>query len=267
MFKKLARLIVLPLSLILGAALATSVKPTSQVIPVKEPASPCSDMVFAGVFPKTTAATTVLCKRRYVIGYAQDQRAPLWTAEYLSAKSVRTAHDKKLQRVDNFRQDPSVPADHQSQLAEFARSGYDRGHQVPFEDLADDAVAADESFFMTNMVPQAPENNRQIWRSLEEKVRKLATQKGSIYVITGPIFDPKPQRLARGTPVPSKLYKIVISHSTQEVWTYIIPNVNGLDTASLPKYLVTLKDLHDQNPQLQPLPTAAQLKDMKVLPV
>jgi endonuclease G len=38
---------------------------------------------------------------------------------------------------------------------------------------------------MTNMIPQAPENNREVWRELEEYSRELAQAGKELYIIAG----------------------------------------------------------------------------------
>jgi endonuclease G len=46
-----------------------------------------------------------------------------------------------------------------------------------------------ETFFMSNMSPQAPSFNRGIWAKLEEKVRSWAVTYGEIFVVTGPVLN------------------------------------------------------------------------------
>ena len=46
-----------------------------------------------------------------------------------------------------------------------------------------------ETFLLSNMSPQAPAFNRQIWRILEEKVRDLAKEFVEVYAISGPYFE------------------------------------------------------------------------------
>ena len=188
-------------------------------------AAPCDSMVFNGVFPQTVEKVTIICKKRFVIGYSTNRKAPLWVAEVLSDTNVK---GRRTTRANNFRPDPALSPNLQSSLSEFTGSGYDRGHMVPFEDVADDPIAADESFVLTNMVAQAQTNNRGIWRSVEMKTRKIAIEKKKIYVITGPVFSPKPPMLSKGTNVPSHVWKIVISHSTKEVFAVILSNLENL---------------------------------------
>ena len=220
--------------------------------------APCSNMVFGGVFPQSKEPVTIICKTRFVIGYSIPRKNPLWVAEVLTSKNIQTPH---VDRRDNFRPDPVLPPTSQASLIEFIATGLDRGHMVPFEDMADDPKAADESFIMTNMIPQAATMNRGIWRSLEMKVRKLALQKGTIYVITGPIFDNEPQRLKFGTMVPAYAWKVVLVPATREAFTAVVPNQDGLSAAQLPKFASSLSVLHRINPNLMVVQQPAQFVD------
>ena len=196
-------------------------------------AAQCDDMVLGGQFPKTVEKVTIICKKRFVIGYSTQRKAPLWVAEVLFDDNVKNANTT---RSNSFRPDPSIPLQFQSSLSEFAGSGYDRGHMVPFEDLADDPIAANESFVLTNMIAQAQTHNRGIWRSVETRTRKIALEKKKIYVVTGTVFAPKSLMLAKGTNIPSHVWKIVISPSTNEVFSVMIPNVDGLDTRRMREF-------------------------------
>ncbi|MEM6612085.1 MAG: DNA/RNA non-specific endonuclease, partial [Cyanobacteria bacterium P01_C01_bin.72] len=41
------------------------------------------------------------------------------------------------------------------------------------------------TFVMTNIIPQSPSNNREVWRELEEYSRKLAYQGKELYILAG----------------------------------------------------------------------------------
>jgi endonuclease G len=224
-------------------------------------ASDCKEMVFNGVFPKTSEPVTILCKKRFVIGYSTARKAPLWVAEALTPTNIQNATGD---RVNAFRPDPALPKTDQATLADFVGTGFDRGHMVPFEDLADDLEAASESFFLTNMVPQFSTNNRGIWNALEQRVRKLPSPtRKVIYIVTGPIFDGTPTKLKSGAQVPTRLYKMVLSPNSSESFTVIIPNADGLSTSSMPLYFSTIANLRKANPIVNPLPVKGTFIDRR----
>ncbi|MFX4408632.1 DNA/RNA non-specific endonuclease, partial [Acinetobacter baumannii] len=87
---------------------------------------------------------------------------------------------------------------------------YDRGHMSPNCDMPTKDSQFD-SFSLSNMVPQAPKNNQEVWRKLEDATRAVVTkQKQDAYVVTGPIFEgQRLKTIGRGVIVPSAVYKAV----------------------------------------------------------
>jgi endonuclease G len=217
-------------------------------------------MVYKGVFPTTSEPVTILCKKRYVIGYSTTRKAPLWVAHRLTAQQVQAATST---RTGTFSIDPSLPPSQQSALSEYIGSGFDRGHQVPYEDLADDPQAAAESNLLTNVVPQFPTNNRGIWNALEGRVRKVALTRGEVYIVTGPLYDGKIQVLSKGTPVPTRLWKMVLVPHTTEAFTVIIPNADGLPASTMSQYFSTITALQRTNPLVNPLPARATFNNKR----
>ena len=223
-------------------------------------AQDCKNFFVNGVYPTSPEPVTIICHKRYAIGFSLTRHTPLWSAEVITPDNVK--NDKATTRKDNFRADPAISANQQADIKAFVGTGKDKGHLSPFEDFGDDPVAADESFFMTNMMPQVAANNRGIWRSLEGDVRKVAAKNVS-YVITGPIFDGPIVTLRDGTPVPTRMFKITFVPSTKESYTVIIPNAAGLAASALPMYFSTVQNLKITNKLVDVNPTKAVYQDQK----
>ena len=69
---------------------------------------------------------------------------------------------------------------------------------------------------MANMSPQLPAFNRGVWKRLEEHVRALAVRRGSLVVVTGPIFHTNTPVRAIGESrvrVPDAFYKAVYAET------------------------------------------------------
>jgi endonuclease G len=158
--------------------------------------------------PKLSAATRELCFGEFGVMHSGLTRTPLWSAEYLRAGNVQSAHS--LTRENTFHAEPQLPAGQRAELSDYARSGFDRGHMAPNGDMPDRASQR-ESFTLANMVPQDGENNRHIWAGIEGEVRKMAQKEGALYVITGPAFLGAQLRKVGNVIVPSHLYKVVYS--------------------------------------------------------
>ena len=94
---------------------------------------------------------------------------------------------RQIRRENRFHPDARLPPGDRAELADYARSGFDRGHMAPSGDMPTDAVQ-EQSFSLANMVPQAPALNRGPWERIESAVRRLARRRGELYVVTGPAF-------------------------------------------------------------------------------
>ena len=166
-----------------------------------------------------------LCLNDFNVMYSGVSKTPLWVAEKLTPQRL----SRRIKREDNFHEESRIPAIHRALLTDYRASGYDRGHMAPNGDMGDTQSQYD-SFSLVNIVPQAPKNNQQIWRELEEATRALVTkQKQEVYVVTGPVFEGrKLKTIGRGVIVPSAVYKAIYLPKTGAIGAYYAPNDNSL---------------------------------------
>jgi len=100
--------------------------------------------------------------------------------------------------------------------------------------------AMSETFYLSNMSPQVPAFNRDIWKSLESLVREWAEEDDSIYVVTGGILSESKGEIGidRVT-VPSKFYKVIYDLTGEKkMIAFILPNEKGMKQLS--EYVVTV---------------------------
>src|SRR5690606_30740111 len=78
------------------------------------------------------------------------------------------------------------------------------------------------SFSLANMVPQDAKHNGGAWAKVEADTRAYVMRaRGDVFVITGPVFDAKPQRIGSGgVAVPSHLFKLVYDPATGKSWAH-----------------------------------------------
>jgi endonuclease G len=171
---------------------------------------------------KMTAKTREICYSGYGSMHSGVTRTPLYSAEHLTRD--RLLQGKGLKRQSKFFPEPSIPASERAELYHYARSGFDRGHVAPSADMFD-LQSQQECFSLANIVPQVPENNRGPWEGIESAVRKMAKDRGDIYVVTGPIFQGSNlQRIGGAVLVPTQLFKAVLDPARQEAGAYLIDN-------------------------------------------
>ena len=166
-----------------------------------------------------------LCFNGFNVMYSGMSKTPLWTAEHLSPQRL----SQKIKREDSFHEESLISASHRALLSDYRGSGYDRGHMSPNADMPNKESQYD-SFSLANMVPQAPKNNQQVWRELEEATRAIVTkQKKDVYVITGPLFSGKKLKtIGRGVIVPTAVYKAIYLPKQGIIGAYYAPNNDSL---------------------------------------
>jgi len=137
-------------------------------------------------------------RRAYIVGYDRKLRHPAWTAERLTAASLGRGPSKpdEIEKGDRgrstFTEDDSVPIMFRARLADYFRSGYDRGHMVPAADAKASQAAMDETFLLTNIAPQVGNGfNRHYWAYVEDWCRRLTGSFSEVFVFTVPLYLPK----------------------------------------------------------------------------
>ncbi|KAK5235288.1 nuclease [Exophiala xenobiotica] len=139
-------------------------------------------------FPGPIADT--LSTPSHLSAFNRFTRNPHWVAEHFTAQSLLLNNGSRRNSV--FYEDQSVPPMFRAKLADYARSGYDRGHQVPAADAKWSQQAMDSTFVLSNMCPQVGEGfNRDYWAHFEEFCRDLTKKYPSVRVVTGPLYLPK----------------------------------------------------------------------------
>jgi endonuclease G len=120
-------------------------------------------------------------KSTYALSYNRDDRRPNWTSWHLASSWIGTTP-----RQDDFRPDTTLPAGwYRVTASDYSGSGYDRGHMCPSGDRTKTVAENSSTFLLTNMIPQAPDNNQITWASLESYCRTLANQGNELYIISG----------------------------------------------------------------------------------
>jgi endonuclease G len=123
----------------------------------------------------------LLDKPQYAVGYHRDRGIPNWVSWHLDTTWLGSAP-----RQNDFRPDPSLPADwYHVQSTDYQNSGFDRGHHTPSADRTNTVASNSATFLMTNMMPQAPDNNQGPWEQLESYSRTLVSAGNELYIVAG----------------------------------------------------------------------------------
>ncbi len=208
-------------------------------------------------------------KPQFTISYNTETLNPNWVAWHLSRSDLG-----EVDRADTFRPDPELPSEWyavRKQDYKFPAYGFDRGHICPSADRTANTEDNSMTFLMTNMVPQAPDNNRIVWVALEKYEREVVQQGKEAYIFAGPLgvggtgdkgyFESIPLKLNDGTElsitVPAYTWKIIIFlpegdddfsriASEAEVLAVCVPNEKGCGkNGSLQQYLCSINYIEE----------------------
>lgn len=125
----------------------------------------------------------LLEKSQYVLSYNNINLGPNWVAWHLSASDLGDSG-----RSNKFIADKTLPAGWYAVKQndyQFAAYGFDRGHVCPSADRTLTPEDNQSTFYMTNMLPQAPDCNRIVWKDLESYERQLALEGNELYIFAG----------------------------------------------------------------------------------
>ena len=118
---------------------------------------------------------------QYALSYNCSEGIPNWVSWQLDRSWLG-----KVERSDDFRPDLDLPEKcYTAKPNDYRGSGYDRGHLVPSADRTRRKEDNSATFIMSNIIPQAPANNREVWRELEEYCRNLVFGGKDLYIVAG----------------------------------------------------------------------------------
>jgi endonuclease G, mitochondrial len=197
----------------------------------------------------------LMVKTGYTLSYNKNKSTANWVSWHLS-----TAWKGETKRQNDFSPDNSLPQNwYEVSPRDYSETGFDRGHLCPSDDRDGSLEDNQETFLMTNMVPQAPDHNRGIWKTLEEYTRTLTQQGNEVYVIAGTMGEggigandfARTIGSKNNIIVPASLWKIIVVlpigqndvqriNENTRIIAVNIPNHNSAGTDSWKKYRVTV---------------------------
>lgn len=144
------------------------------------------------------------------VSFNSEKHVPNWVAWELTRDEVNGT----VPRAKGFKSDSRVKGC--PEPWDYSNSGYDRGHMAPAGDMKWDTQAMEESFYMTNVCPQANQLNSGAWNRLEEKCRVWAEVDSAIIIIAGPILTDNITETIGETKVvvPERFFKVILSPYT-----------------------------------------------------
>jgi endonuclease G len=131
----------------------------------------------------TSNPNNYLIKRsQYALSFNDSRGSANWVSWHLS-----TAWKGSAPRSTTFTSDTTLPTGFTRAASSwYTNTGFDRGHLCPSEDRDGSTDDNKATFILSNIVPQAPVNNQQTWRALEDFSRTLINSGNELYIVAGP---------------------------------------------------------------------------------
>ena len=209
----------------------------------------------SGATTSTSNSTNYLMeKTQYALSYSNSKRIANWVSWQLNRSWLGSAP-----RQDDFRADPTLPSGwYRVTSSDYTGSGFDRGHMAPSADRTNTVTNNSSTFLMTNIVPQAPDNNQGYWAQLESYARTLVNTQGKeLYIIAGSYgqggagSNGSASTIAGGkVVVPARLFKIIVVtnpgtgvggvNTSTRVIAIDTPNTQGNRSTSWGSYRTTV---------------------------
>lgn len=192
----------------------------------------------------------------FILSYDRRLRSPIWVLEHLTPEKLKgpASRDKVT-----FGQDKVLHPYFRANDADYRGSGLDRGHMAAAGNHKSSQDNLEQTFYYSNIIPQAPVFNREGWNKLEKYVRWRTNKCKNVYVVTGPLYLPTRDsdgklyvtyRVIGNTQVavPTHLYKIILYESKNgdlSLEAFLMSNQDALNSKiKLNDYRVSIGDLN-----------------------
>jgi endonuclease G len=213
-------------------------------------------------------------QKYYTESYSAAKGEPNWVSWHLDATNTTGVQS----RLNNFAGWSGIPTGwYRVESNSYSGSGFDRGHNCPSADRTSSDNANSSTFLMTNMIPQAPNNNQQTWANLENYLRSQVSLGFEVYIIMGSYgtggtgSNGSANTINNGhVNVPANVWKVAVilpvgnnDLSRVTAATRVIavntPNINTINS-DWTQYIVTIKDIEMATGYtlLSSLPTAVR---------
>ena len=198
----------------------------------------------------------ILRRTEFTSSFNRVRNIPNWVSYNLEQTHITAGQD----RCDCFTYDPALPADFaRYTTADYtgagtvAGFGIDRGHLARSFDRTSGALDNARTFYFSNIIPQAADNNQGPWANFENYLGSLA-QSGSkeVYIVTGASGSRGTVKNEGLITIPANTWKVAVimprnqglanvdSYDDVEVIAVIMPNVAGIRNVDWRTYVTTV---------------------------
>ncbi len=169
--------------------------------------------------------------------YFIDYNTRTKVANYVYERLTRQSYVNNATRDGiNFHVDFQIPNVNRARSDDYHHSGLHKGHLATAANAVSSRKAMDDTFYLSNIVPQNPNLNQSFWKQLEGYIQRSAESHDLVEVFTGPLFVSQqnvngksisfPVIGSSEVAVPTHLFKVIYLHRglNHQQEAYIVPN-------------------------------------------
>ncbi|WP_411281713.1 DNA/RNA non-specific endonuclease [Gemmatimonas sp.] len=210
---------------------------------------------FGTPFDGTPADDFIIERPQYAASYSKARNTPNWVAYNLEA-----THIGSFDRCDCFTYDPALPADYPryttadyTGAGAIAGYGIDRGHLARSFDRTTGALDNARTFYFSNIIPQAADNNQGPWAALENDLGARAQNSNKeVFIVAGVAGNKGTVKNEGKIVIPEFVWKVAVilprnqglanvtSLDAAEIVAVVMPNVAGIRNVAWTTYKTTV---------------------------
>lgn len=197
-----------------------------------------------------SADNYLIVRESAVISYNDSRGTANWVAWRTRPRDLGESIPRSM-----FEPDPALPRGFRRiGYYDYSGSGYDRGHLLPSADRFGNREQNAETFYLSNIVPQAGDLNQFPWNELESYARSLVRRGSELYTIAGVYGE---QRRIKGKlTAPTNCWKVIVVFprgqnvdsitNITRIIAVDMPNVEGIADDSWQKYRTTVRAIEQR---------------------
>jgi endonuclease G len=148
----------------------------------------------------------LMIKSQFALSYNDVARTANWVSWEVVDSDLGS-----VARTNDFRHDSMLPADfHVVTVADYAGSGFDRGHLCPSADRTRTRADNSATFVFTNIIPQDRAGNRGPWANFENETRRYVRAGKAVHVVAGVVNAGALGTIGSGVFVPESVFKVAV---------------------------------------------------------
>lgn len=198
----------------------------------------------------------IIRRAQYTTSYNNNRNTPNWVSYNLEATHI----GGEVDRCDCFTHDPLLPssfahlttADYTG-AGSIAGFGIDRGHLTRSFDRTAGTLDNATTYYFSNIIPQAADNNQGPWANMENALGDLArNQNKEVYIIAGVAGTRGTVKNEGKIVIPASVWKVAVimprdqglanidSYDDLEVLAVVMPNDPGIRNVNWETYKTTV---------------------------